>query len=371
MLWQKKNKNKEDFSFDNDKNLNEMITNYLTDGLLVFNNKSKLVLFNPQAEKFFEIKKEKILGKSILELNRFLNFGSLVSLLGGGIKQVYEQEVKIRENFILKVTVFPIETKQEKLGSLVILHDISHIKLMDEMKSEFVTLAAHQLRTPTSAVKWSLNMLLQGDLGKLNEEQEEIIEQAYKTNNKVIRLVRDLLNISQIEQGKYLSKLTLSSIEEIIQSVVNSNEQEIEGKKIKIELREPETQLPKVMIDRQKMEIAIKNIFGNALRYTLPKGRISIFIEMGEKEIKVQIKDTGIGIPKDQQARVFSKFFRATNVMKMETEGTGIGLFISKNIIEAHGGRIWFESQENKGTTFFFILPVDGRKVNLKFIEKI
>lgn len=361
MLWKnKKEKNKQEPLKEFFKDETSII-NYLTDGLLVFDKNSKISLINDQAEEFFGVGREKILEKSILELSRFPNFRSLVTLLGGGIKEFSRKELQIRENFILEITTVPIIIKEEKISTLVILHDVTREKLVDRMKSEFVTLAAHQLRTPSSAVKWSMRMLLDGDLGELTEEQKKITEQAYNTNNKVIKLINDLLNVAQIEEGKYLTEITLSNIENVIQPIMESYRSELKRKKLKLELKKPKEELPRLMLDVEKMEIAIKNIFDNAVRYSFPGGKIIISLKMGKKEVEVRIKDTGMGIPQGQQAKVFTKFFRGANIMKVDTEGTGLGLYISKNIIEAHGGRIWFESKEGKGSTFYFTVPVKER----------
>lgn len=251
-----------------------------------------------------------------------------------------------------------MKIKERKRGTLVILRDITREKLVDRMKSEFVTLAAHQLRTPTSAVKWALKTLLEGDLGALNKKQKEIIEEAYVTNDRSIKLVNDLLDVAQIEEGKYLSKITLSNIEDIIQSVVDSYSKSIKEKKLKVELKKSKEELSRVMLDVAKMRTAIRNIFDNAVRYTLPGGKISIILKGGEKEIEIQIQDTGLGIPLYQQEKVFTKFFRSVNIMRVDTEGTGLGLYIAKNVIEAHGGRIWFKSEEGKGSTFYFTVPI-------------
>lgn len=356
MFWKKKTENNIDDIHIDTSNMD--IADYLTDGLLIFDSYNKLILLNPQAEKFFEVPEKKLLGKSILELNRFQALIPLVSFLGGGLKECFRKELKIKENFILEVTTISITSEGRKVSTLIILHDITKEKLSDKMKSEFVTLAAHQLRTPSSAVKWSLQTLFTGDLGELNQKQKEIIAKAYKANDKMIKLIRDLLNLAQIEEGKYLSKLILASMENVIQAVIDSNSKIIKKKKIKFEFRKSKEQLPKIMLDVEKMEIAINNIFDNALRYSMPGDKVSIYLEGDKKEIKVQIQDTGLGIPLSQQEKVFTKFFRGSNIMKMDTEGTGLGLYIAKNIIESHGGRIWFESKENKGSTFYFVIPV-------------
>ena len=353
MFW-KKNNNNNNLFLGSDLT----IANYLSDGLLVFDKNNKLVLVNLQTEEFFQIRKEKILGKSILELNRFSNFGPLVSLLTGRTKEFFRRELQIEEDFILEVTSTSMIINGERSGTLVILHNVSREKIVEKMKSEFVTLAAHQLRTPTSAVKWSLKILLDGDLGELNKEQRKILEKMYKTNDKVIRLVRDLLNLAQIEEGKFLSKVILSDIEDIIELIINANRKIIEEKKLNFEFKKSKDKLPKVMLDVEKMKIAIENIFDNALRYAFSGDRVSISLKYNKKEIEIKIQDTGMGIPRDQQAKVFTKFFRGANIMKVDTEGTGLGLYIAKNIIEAHGGRIWFESEKDKGSIFCFTVPV-------------
>lgn len=367
MFWKKKNKKEEDFfkgffeginENNGDRNKILSIITYFVDGLLVFDRNNQLALINPQAEKFLEVKKEEILGESILRLNSFENFRPLVSLLGGEIKEVFKKEVRIGGKFILEVSAIPMMAQQEKIGTLVVLHNVTREKLVEMMKSEFVTLAAHQLRTPTSGIKWSLRMLLDGDLGAMSEGQKKVIEKAYNTNEKVIRLINDLLNVARIEEGKFLSKMVLSDIGEVIQSVVDLYSEEIKKKKLKFGFKKSEKDLPQVMLDVDKIKIAIDNLVDNAIRYTLPGGRVTISIKEKEKEIEVQIQDTGVGIPENEQDKIFTKFFRAENIMKMETEGTGLGLFITKYIIEAHGGSIWFESEEGEGTIFYFTLPL-------------
>jgi len=376
MFWRKKRekreeKTKEEFYEDFLKEMSEeteaaeeetkkilAVVTYLADGLLVFDKNSKLSLMNPQAAKLLKIESEKVLGQPILALSRFPNFQPLISFLGGGIREVSKKEIAIKENFILEVSSVSMIVKKEKIGSLVILHDVSKEKLVERMKSEFVTLAAHQLRTPASIVKWTTRMLLDGEMGEMTREQKEEIEKAYKTNEKMIRLVDDLLNVAQIEAGQYLSKLVLSNIEEVIQSVINFYGEKIKQKNLKFQFQKSEEKLPQVMLDKEKMIIAIKNILDNAVRYTSAGGSVIISIKMRIEEIEVQIQDTGLGIPRNQQNKVFAKFFRATNIKKIDTEGTGLGLYIAKNIIEAHGGRLWFESEKGKGSTFYFIIPV-------------
>ena len=174
----------------------------------------------------------------------------------------------------------------------------------------------------------------------------------------MINLINDLLDITRIEEGRYIYKPILVEIGPIVQFTVDSYKEEFDKKKLKMEFRKPEKKSPRVMLDVEKIKLAIQNLLDNAMKYTPAGGKVTISLKYSQKEIELSVKDSGIGIPKDQQERVFAKFFRGANVLRMETEGTGLGLFITRNIIEAHGGRIWFESEEGKGTTFHFALPV-------------
>lgn len=338
---------------------NALIVNF-ADGLLVFDKENRLSLINPQAEKFFNVKSQDLIGKSVLAMNIFSNLQPLVNLLSPKIKEVFRKELPIHEELILEVTTVPIIIGEEKLGTLVVLHDITREKIVEKLKTEFVSLSAHQLRTPLSAIKWTLRMLLDGDLGPISREQKEFIEKTYRSNERMIGLINDLLNVTRIEEGRYLYKPTLTSLESLVDSVIESYKGEIERRKINFEFRKPKTPLPQVLVDVEKMKLAIQNLLDNAIRYTPTQGRVIISLKGSKNEIEFSIKDTGIGIPKDQQFRVFTKFFRAPNATRIDTEGTGLGLFITKNIIEAHEGKTWFESKEGKGTTFYFTLPIKG-----------
>jgi len=335
-----------------------IITNF-ADGLLVFDPENKLSLVNSQAEEFFDVKGKDIIGRPILELSTFPTLEPLVALVGKEIKGVFRKELLITEKLTLEVSTVPVMSEKEKLGTLVILHDITREKIIEKMKTEFVSIAAHQLRTPLSAIKWTLRMVLDGDFGPITEEQRDFMEKTYSSNERMITLINDLLDVARIEEGRYLYKPILTNLESVVQFVINSYKDEIKRKKLKLEFKKPEKKLPQVTVDVEKIRLAIQNLFDNAIRYTPSGGQVTISLKSGKKEIECSVKDTGVGIPKDQQERVFTKFFRGANVLRMETEGTGLGLFITKNIIEAHGGKIWFESKEGKGSTFYFTLPVE------------
>ena len=309
------------------------------------------------------MKKEQLIGKDFLEIISRQELKPLLDALGQKIKKVFRKEITINENLTLELTTVFVSRKGEKIGSLLILHDVSREKLVERMKTEFVSIAAHQLRTPLSAIKWTLKMFLDGDLGELTKEQKEFAEKSYISNERMINLVNDLLDVSRIEEGRYLYKLTPARMERIIQAIINSLSRVAKRKGIVIDFVKKQKSFPQVKVDAEKIGLVIQNLIDNAVKYTPEKGKITVSLSKTGNNLKVEVADTGMGIPKDQQGRIFSKFFRGANALKTETVGSGLGLFIVKNIVEAHKGKIWFESEEGKGTTFFFTIPINPEKI--------
>jgi len=344
---------------ESEKNKTLSIINNFVDGIFVFDETGKVSFVNPQAEKLFNIKNKPIIGCSIKELGALPEFSSLVEVLGGEIKEISRKELNLRENLNLEVSVVFTVNNNKRGETLVILHDITREKGIEKTKTGFVSLAAHQLRTPLSAIKWILKMMLDGDVGEITKEQREFLEKSYASNERMINLINDLLDVTRIEEGRYLYKPAPADIADLAQSVVDSSQEEIKRKNIKLAFQKPKKSLPKVKVDSEKIKIVIQNLLDNAVKYTFSGGEVTMSINYAKKEIEFSIKDNGVGIPKDQQEKIFTKFFRGANVVRMETDGSGIGLFISKNIVDAHGGKIWFESEEGKGTTFYFTLPTE------------
>ncbi|MDD5752842.1 MAG: ATP-binding protein [Candidatus Pacebacteria bacterium] len=340
-----------------EKNKTMAVINNFTDGLLVIDHENKIELVSPTIEKLFKEKKENILGKSIFKINlKKIKLKPLVEILKKK-KEVYRKEIELGEGILLEMTTAYFDFGKKK-GILVVLHDVSKDKIIERMKKEFVSIAAHQLRTPLSAIKWSLRMILDGDVGSINEDQKDLLEKTYTSNERMIGLINDLLNVTRIEEGKFLYKPEKMQMEGIVVNVIQDNEDVIKMKNIGVKFEKSKKLLPPVVIDEEKMSLAIHNLLDNALKYTPEKGKIVISLEEKDNEIIFKIKDTGVGIPEDQKERIFTKFFRGSNVIKMETEGSGLGLYTTKNIIDSHKGKIWFESEENKGTTFYFSIPV-------------
>jgi len=233
-------------------------------------------------------------------------------------------------------------------------------KVVSRAKSEFISLVAHQLRTPLSATKWAIRMVLDGDAGKISKEQYELLNKGYISNERMVRLISDLLDVVRIEEGRFGYEMGEYSLEQTIREVWNDFKVVAGQKNVQFVFEEPKEPLPSLEFDPARIRIVLENLFKNAITYTETGGEVRISLESTDGEIQVAVADNGIGIPKKQFSRVFTKFFRASNAVTMETEGTGLGLYIAKNVVETHGGRIWFESLEGRGATFYFTLPVSG-----------
>jgi len=226
---------------------------------------------------------------------------------------------------------------------------------LDRAKTEFVGLASHQLRTPLTAVSWYTEMLLKKDFGGLNLKQEDYLGEIYAGNQRMIDLVDDLLNTSRIDMGTLKIKPELVNVAEVMEDTLNEFSPQTSQKNISIE-KKFSRNLPQVLLDPEHLGIVFQNIISNAVKYTPPKGKITVEMRRQNSHILVKIADNGWGIPESQQKKIFTKLFRADNVRKRDTEGTGLGLYIARAIVKKSGGKIWFESKENKGTAFYITL---------------
>jgi len=338
-----------------------MIEN-LTDGILLLNNKNEVEIISPLVIDFFKKVKEEIIGKNINDLFDSEELKQLEELLidpkRKKINKIIKKEISIGKRMDVEVTTVFLEEGAEEGGFLIILHDVTRDKLVERMKTEFVSIAAHQLRTPLSAIKWTIRTVLDGDTGEINAEQKDLLEKTYVSNERMISLINDLLNVSRIEEGRFLYKQELANIEDITSTVIENSRDIIKMKKINLTFNKPKEALPQISVDREKMELVVQNLLENAVKYTPEGGKIDISLDKSNTDIIFKIKDTGVGIPESQQTRIFTKFFRGDNVIRMETEGSGLGLYTTKNIVEAHKGKIWFDSKEGEGTTFYFTIPI-------------
>jgi len=270
-----------------------------------------------------------------------------------GRRQAQLQAEKLRllneeyNSFARKLIRKDLELKKEN----------EEIVKFDEEKKEFVSTVAHQLRTPLSAIKWTLDMLLQDDSSKLSNDQRSLLMKAYESNERIINLIQDMLGAEKAEARADNFAPVEISLADLVGNIIPDFQSGMENKNIKIEIQS-EKNMPRVKVDPQKIRAVFQNLIENAMKYSKPGGVIKINMEKKNDKFKVSVADQGIGIPPKEQDNIFKKFFRAQNAISTDPGGSGLGLFIVKSIIERHGGTIEFKSQENIGTTFTFYLPI-------------
>lgn len=336
-----------------------LILENLPEGVIILDEIGKIIFFNKKVEELLGWREE-FLEKKVSQLKDVENFRPISEIFEEEIAQILGKVIKMREDLILRFNGIELKKEGENLGRLIFFTDITREFSLERLKREFVSVAAHQLRTPISAMEWGIKTILGGKLGSLTQKQREYLEELFQTSKRLVHLIDDLLNTAKIEEGRFLEKENEFSLEAVVEFVINILKPEIEKKKIELKYQKPSCRLPLIKMDVEKIKLVIENLLDNAIRYGREGGEIAISIDMPAQgtEVIFSIKDNGIGIPKKEKPQIFNKFFRASNAMKTDPSGTGLGLYLCKNIIEAHQGKIWFESEEGRGTTFYFSLPI-------------
>lgn len=255
------------------------------------------------------------------------------------------------------------ETLREKvrLATAELRHANSELKALDQAKDEFISMASHQLRTPLTAVRGYTSMVMEGDFGKVTKEQQETLKQAFDAATRMTRLVDDLLNVSRIQSGKFKLERTQVDLNKVLPEEISMLGTAAEMKHVTITFHEPKTPVPILQIDEGKTRQCLMNLMDNAIYYSSTVeggGKVDVNLESDADWVSFTVKDNGIGVPKAEQAKLFKKFYRAPNAQKTRPDGTGLGLFLVGRVTKDQGGEIIFESEEGKGSTFGFKLPV-------------
>jgi PAS domain S-box-containing protein len=351
---------------EHERSKTESIIANLIDPIIVLDAKNNIALFNPSARKIFLLSEEDI-GKRVSSENDYSlkNFEKFIKV-DFKIKkkeenfQTVEEEVEVaageQEITYKVITAIVKDSEGNYLGIMKVFYNLTREKMIDKLKSEFISIAAHQLRTPLSAIKWVIKMILDGDAGSLNSEQSQLLKKGYESNERIIQLVNDMLNVSRIEEGRFGYLFKKDNISTVFDNAISNLSLKINSKSINFTYDKPKSEIM-LKMDFQKMVLAIQNLLDNSIKYTPDKGKINISIEKTADDVEIRIKDNGIGIPKDDQEKLFTKFFRAANVLRTQSEGSGLGLFMVRNIIKKHGGEIKFESREGIGTEFIINIP--------------
>ncbi len=352
-----------------EKNRTSSIIENIIDPIIVINNDNKIELLNKSARSVFRFSDEFAVTKIDPKDNYSMNNFKSVIANDYQVNQANDRKgTNANEELVVDigsqgitykvVTAKVIDVHKETIGVMKIFYDLTREKMLDKLKSEFITIAAHQLRTPLSAIKWVIKMVLDGDAGPLSQEQEQLLNKGYKSNERIITLVNDMLNVSRIEEGRFGYKMQKEDITKALDGILEALSSIVSNKGIKLTLSK-EADFPLLNIDVKKITLVLQNLIENAIKYTPERGRINIKMRKDEQYVQIVIEDNGIGIPAADKEKLFSKFYRGENALRLQTEGSGLGLFIVRNIVKEHGGDITFESEEGVGTTFTITLPID------------
>lgn len=347
----------------------------MNDSVIAYDDNFKVTLVNESFERLCGIKKEELIGKNITpELNNIerysvlakIAFPSLASEMYRLSPNTNPSKVLIKifkpRELILELITSRVENKYDhSFGFVKIIKDRTREDQLMKSKSDFITVAAHQLRTPLTGITWGMEVIYKKEVGEINPNQEKILKQSLDALVDMSKTIDDLLKAASIEEGKFGYHFELGDVIVIINEVLSASLIKAQSKNIKFVFYPPEFSVPKFVMDKEKIKIVISNLVDNAVKYNVLNGEVGVKIEQVKDKpfIKISISDTGIGISEKDLESVFEKFYRSPSVLKSHTSGIGLGLYITKNIVKNHGGDIWVDSIEKRGSTFSFVLPTD------------
>jgi signal transduction histidine kinase len=349
------------------------ILNGLDDAIIVYDEHFNAVFFNPVAERLFKIKAEAVLGHTFVpqDVERAgwqtliqVIFSSLAPRVVARSKEgEYPEVVDLSFSdpvFEFRVTTIPVTGENGKtLAFIKIVRDYTAEIAALRSNTEFVTVASHQLRGPVTNISWALQSLEQAP--ELNDTNKIVVATALSAAQGLLRRINELLSVAKMDEGHFGYSFEEANIVDFLGIILNDILPQARAAGVKIYFDRPSVDLPRVMIDPKQLSIAVVNIMENAIRYNVANGEVIVKVAKADDNpfIAVTVRDTGIGIPQESLKKLFTKFFRAENAVKLQTEGSGLGLYIAKGIIAAHGGEIRAESELNRGTIVTFTIPTD------------
>ena len=357
----------------------DAILKSIGEGVFVTDIAGKIVTMNSKAEELSGVPFSVAQGKQYNTIFKLINDNHDVSKpYPDYVAEVFNkrQTVEITKNSLLirndeletPVTLISSQITdryKRMLGCVTVLRDITKERELEQSKDNFISIAAHQLRTPLGAMRWSLEMLLSGDLGKISEKIKERMDQIYENNLRMINLVKDLLDVSRIDQRRVADNPQPTDLGQIIKSVINEMSALAFKNKITI-TTEPEHLTTKpVNLDPDRFHEVVQNLTSNAIKYNKREGTIRVRLVENPLEFLITIEDNGVGIPKEDFHKLFSKFYRASNARINATEGSGLGLFVVKSYVEGWGGRISFASELDQGSAFTISIPKSPKQHSL------
>jgi PAS domain S-box-containing protein len=353
--------------------LTDALFTSIGDGALTTDEFGRITRINPVALQILGYKESDIVGKPFITNVVAEDFeGHVVTVIDRPITRAYLTgkpisgkmcyRTKKGNSIPVSVNVSPIMLDGKPVGAIEVFRDVSVEIEVDRMKSEFISLASHQLRTPLSAIKTYTHMLNDGYMGELNDTQKKSLDTIIAASNRMNELISTLLNITRIESGTIAVNPKLLSMEATVNDVLPELNLMADAKAISLQVKVSGKLSTQVKTDSLIVKEVITNLVSNAIKYTPENGQVNIDIRPRRSDVLVEVSDTGWGIPEKAQDKVFSKFFRGQNIIKRETSGTGLGLYLVKGLLDTLHGNIWFDSKEGKGTSFYFTLPRSGRK---------
>lgn len=346
----------------------EALFTSIGDGAIATDEFGRITRVNPVAQQLLGYSEAELLGtwlpKNIVAVTADNKPVNLIDraitkafLTGKPISEKTYYRRKDGQAIALAINASPILLNGKPLGAIEVFRDITFEQEVDQMKSEFISLASHQLRTPLSAIKTYTHMLAEDYMGKLNASQKKSLATIISAADRMNELISTLLNVTRIESGSIEVRPKLTRLDKLADDVVKELKVMADNKSIALSTATKGKASTRIKTDGLIVKEVMTNLVSNSIKYTPEDGRVSLTVCPRRNDIVVNITDSGWGIPKYSQDQVFSKFFRAQNIVKRETTGTGLGLYLVKGLLEALGGRIWFTSEEEQGTTFSFSLP--------------
>ncbi len=332
-------------------------------GIIITTPNQKIIYVNDAVEKLTEYSKKELIGKTPRILKSSKTSAEIYRELSDALKYGHAfnteemfNKKKNGEEYQASLSVYPVIKNGKTQFFVGVQSDITKRKELDRSKTEFISIASHQLRTPLSSLRWYLEMLEDQSMGDLNEQQKEMVEQCSESNRMMIKLVGELLSISRLEMGTFELNIEKIDLGKVVKSVLAESLVLVKERNQKITF-DILTKNTKIMADEVHCRQTILNFISNAVKYTPENGEINIRLKEEENKIVFEVEDNGFGIPEKEKGKIFTKFFRAENATKSQIDGTGLGLYIVKQIIEKIGGTVGFDSTEGQGTTFYFKIP--------------
>jgi two-component system phosphate regulon sensor histidine kinase PhoR len=338
-----------------ERNLSSAILGSMVEGVAVVNGSERLVFANPGFAEILGLDVPPTSGSALVEVVRQTELLEAVRQVLGGEPRVQSEIVTgtLRQHFFA-ITVAAVRAG-DTTGAVVVLHDITELRKLERVRRDFVANVSHEFRTPLTAIQGFAETLLAGAIDD-PQNRTRFLEIILEHSRRLARLTEDLLMLSKMDAERLELEIRRLSVSQLIESCLETAQRRGAEKDLRISVNMPQG-LPDIAGDRRRLAEVLQNLLDNAIQYTLPGGQIVVSAKAMEEQIILTVSDTGIGIPKADQPRIFERFYRVDVARSREAGGTGLGLAIAKHLVEVHGGRLWVESEVGQGSQFHFSVP--------------